>query len=513
MTSGLLAESDAIDRFLDRLWGRTGLRLIFVLVAGGQTIGWTMAAIAEILVARYLGMPTSGVMSVLAWSAGILVASAVVTLTICARVARPLTTISANSSAAQQQRAETVTDPVLNACFAVLGLLVIPAHLVLFVLAFHPDIPTLVLLIIGGAELALVIAWLALMMVPSCGRVIRSRVQTVTGRKVPVLTKWKVRSRMVYAIAPPALAGSSLGMLLFVQPSVPPEQLLVRVLGMTAVILFFLSVGAPLFTRSVTLPLRELTAGTERLKRADFSTPVPELASDEFGVLARTLNEAMRGVAERRRLAIEVRESRARIVTASDESRRRIERDLHDGAQQYLVLMELKLGLLKRAAEDNPALRALADEMSADLAHALAELRDLAHGLYPAVLESDGLPAALRDAAQRSPLRAKVDSDGVGRLSSEIEAAVYFCCLEAMQNAAKHGGDGASLTVTLGRDDGRLTFAVSDDGVGYDAGTRGASHGLQNMADRIGALGGELTIESTPGTGTTVSGWVPMESP
>jgi signal transduction histidine kinase len=315
---------------------------------------------------------------------------------------------------------------------------------------------------------------------------------------------------MIFAITPPALAGSSLGMLLFVEPSVPPEQLLVRVMGMTAVILFFLGVAAPLFTRSVTLPLRELTAGTERLTKADFSAPVPELASDEFGVLARTLNEAMSGGAERRRLAIEVRESRARIVTASDESRRQIERDLHDGAQQYLVLMELKLGLLARRIADDPEASAMTAELRSDLSHALAELRDLSHGLYPAVLETDGLAAALRAAGERSPLPVTVESDGLGREASEVEAAVYFCCLEAMQNAGKHAGEGASIAVTLGNSDGRLRFTVADDGRGYNTEALGTSHGLQNMADRIGALGGELTIESTPGQGTTVAGSVPV---
>jgi signal transduction histidine kinase len=198
-------------------------------------------------------------------------------------------------------------------------------------------------------------------------------------------------------------------------------------------------------------------------------------------------------------------------VTASDQSRRRIERDLHDGAQQYLVLMDLKLGLLARGVAEDPKNAALAAELKSDLDNALAELRDLAHGLYPAVLETDGLAAALRAAGERSPLSVSLDSDSVDRAAPDIEAAVYFCCLEAMQNAAKHAGDGATLAIALHARDGQLRFSVTDDGAGYDTEALGVSHGLQNMKDRIGALGGTLTIESAPGEGTTVSGSVPMK--
>ena len=152
---------------------------------------------------------------------------------------------------------------------------------------------------------------------------------------------------------------------------------------------------------------------------------------------------------------------------------------------------------------------AMASEIREDLARALAELRDLAHGIYPAVLASDGLPGALQAAAERSSTPVAVESDGVGRYGQELEAAVYFCCLEALQNAAKHAGEGAKVSVRLSQVDGHVQFEVKDDGRGYDAASVGASAGLQNMADRLGALGGELHIESEPGAGTTVRGSVP----
>jgi signal transduction histidine kinase len=209
----------------------------------------------------------------------------------------------------------------------------------------------------------------------------------------------------------------------------------------------------------------------------------------------------------------EMRASRARIVAASDESRRMVERDLHDGAQQYLVLLQLKLGQARRILETDLSKAAAAvDEAGEELAHALSELRDLAHGIYPAVLESDGLPAALAAAAERSSMPVTVDSDGVGRYPQELEAAIYFCCLEALQNAAKHAGDGAKVSVRLSQDDGQVQFEVEDDGRGYDAAKISPSSGLQNMTDRIGALGGELHIVSVPGAGTTVRGNVPAGS-
>jgi signal transduction histidine kinase len=254
--------------------------------------------------------------------------------------------------------------------------------------------------------------------------------------------------------------------------------------------------------------LVDLRVALARVGSGDYETKLVPVYGDELDDVAAGLNDMVTQIAAHSQ---EMQESRARIVAASDDSRREIERNLHDGAQQYLVLMDLKLGLLSRAVDGDERAAALADDLKADLSHALSELRDLAHGLFPAVLESDGLAAALRAVGERSPLPVTVDSDGVTRLPSEVEAAAYFCCLEAMQNAAKHAGDGASLTVTLGRANGRLTFVVSDDGAGYDAEALGTSHGLQNMEDRIGALGGTLTIESTPGTGTTVSGSVPVE--
>jgi signal transduction histidine kinase len=279
-----------------------------------------------------------------------------------------------------------------------------------------------------------------------------------------------------------------------------------------AMLIFFLG------TQSLISPLDDLMDATRRVRRGDIETPVPIVTTDELGQLAHSFNEMLEGLRERESLLVHnaeltgaLRASLARIVAAADAERRRVERDLHDGAQQHLVLLNLKLGLLERkAAADREFARMVADTRE-DLARALAELRDLAHGIYPAALENDGLLTALAEVADRSPIPAVVEANGTGRYPREIEAAVYFCCLEALQNAAKHAGEGASARIELHDHDGCLNFTVVDDGAGFDARAAGAAHGgLQNMADRIGALGGELRIESASGRGTTLVGTIPV---
>ncbi|WP_051684065.1 histidine kinase [Blastococcus sp. URHD0036] len=206
----------------------------------------------------------------------------------------------------------------------------------------------------------------------------------------------------------------------------------------------------------------------------------------------------------------ELQASRLRIVTAADESRRAIERNLHDGAQQHLVALAVKLGVAAELVDDDPdALRGLLTDLRADVSATIAELRSLAHGIYPPLLRERGLGEALRAAGLRSPLGCRVRDDLPGRLPAEIEAAAYFCCLEAMQNAAKHAGAGAQLEVVVERGEGGLLFEVRDDGAGFDAGPD-TGHGFANMADRVGALGGTLRVESAPGQGTSVRGVVPL---
>ena len=205
---------------------------------------------------------------------------------------------------------------------------------------------------------------------------------------------------------------------------------------------------------------------------------------------------------------VELQESRSRIVAAADASRRQIERNLHDGAQQHLVALAVKLGLARQIAADAPPeVLTLLEELRGDVQTTIQELRDLAHGIYPPLLRDRGLPEALRTAGNRNPLPATVEAELPARYPADAEAAVYFCCLEAMQNAGKHAS-GATLRVEVVAVPTGLQFSVSDDGPGFDADAADLGHGFTNMADRLGAMGGTLTVRSAPGEGTTVSGSV-----
>jgi signal transduction histidine kinase len=208
----------------------------------------------------------------------------------------------------------------------------------------------------------------------------------------------------------------------------------------------------------------------------------------------------------------ELRVSRARIVAAADQSRRQIERNLHDGAQQHLVALAVKLGLARQLLEADPStVGPMLEELRGDAQETLTQLRELAHGIYPPLLMDRGLGEALRAAANRAVLVTDVAAD-VRRYPPDVEAAVYFCCLEALQNAGKHAGEGARITITVEESAGELCFEVSDNGAGFDATSKAVrGHGFVNMADRVGAIGGSLTVESTPGTGTQVRGRLPLE--
>jgi signal transduction histidine kinase len=253
----------------------------------------------------------------------------------------------------------------------------------------------------------------------------------------------------------------------------------------------------PLFIAGVVTPIRDLARATRDVAAGLFDTRVPVAATDQLGDLAQSFNHMLEELAA----------SRIRIVSAADTARRKVERDLHDGAQQRLVLLRLKLNMLER----DPSRIELIKEISTELEQALAELRDLARGIYPAALESEGLAGALQQAATQCTLPTTLDSDGTGRYPPELEAAVYFCCVEALQNAAKYAGEGAHAEMRLHQRNGSLHFEVVDDGAGFDPVSATGSGGLQNMRDRIGALGGTLSIAATPGTGTRIAGSVPVE--
>jgi len=205
--------------------------------------------------------------------------------------------------------------------------------------------------------------------------------------------------------------------------------------------------------------------------------------------------------------------SRARIVVAADAERRRIERNLHDGAQQYLVALGVKVRLLQRLLDRDPGgVREISEELAEDVERSIEALRTLARGIFPMLLGRGGLGPALAEACRRADIRARLQVSSLPRQSAEIEAAVYFCCVEALQNAARHAGPQAQATVRVWLEEAALHFEVADDGVGFANGSTSRGAGLTNMSDRLGALGGSLEVDSAPGTGTRVRGAVPVRA-
>jgi signal transduction histidine kinase len=209
----------------------------------------------------------------------------------------------------------------------------------------------------------------------------------------------------------------------------------------------------------------------------------------------------------------ELRASRQRLVSAQDLERRRLERNLHDGAQQHLVALKVKLGLAELLLGRDPEKAAATlKQLKSDADEALETLRDLARGIYPPLLADKGLVVALESQARKAIVPVSVRADGVGRYSQDVEATVYFCVLEALQNVQKYAGASrVHVRLRANTDPARLTFEVEDDGTGFEAAMARKGAGLTNMNDRMDALGGTVQVISHPGAGTRVVGELPAQ--
>jgi signal transduction histidine kinase len=254
----------------------------------------------------------------------------------------------------------------------------------------------------------------------------------------------------------------------------------------------------------------ELLGALTVTKRAGESlTPVEEKLLDDLAAQAGLVLKNVGLTAELLQRLEELRASRQRLVAAQDEERRRLERNLHDGAQQNLVALKVKLGLAETFAEKDPAkAKELFAQLKADADEALETLRDLARGIYPPLLADKGLAAALESQAHKATLPVSVDAVGIHRYTQDIEAAVYFCVLEALQNVQKYA-QATQAEIRLGERDGVVTFEVEDDGIGFDPGAAKSGSGMTNMADRLDALGGELGLSGGAGA-MKVSGRLPV---
>ncbi|MFN2593040.1 MAG: GAF domain-containing sensor histidine kinase [Candidatus Dormibacteria bacterium] len=280
--------------------------------------------------------------------------------------------------------------------------------------------------------------------------------------------------------------------------------------------------GAPLRVAPIThagnllgLMVVERSAGGEVFGESDEQSLAQLARQIGLALHNSQLDSALQSSLEEvRRQAEELRASRKRIVAAGDAERRKLERNLHDGAQQHLVALAVRIRLVQKLLEgDVDAAQGMLREIGEELKDAVAELRTLAHGIYPPLLMDRGLGEALRAAAQRASLPTSVEADGIGRYPQEVEAAAYFCCLEALQNAGKHAGEGAEARVRLWEEAGALLFEVADDGAGFEPGTRRPGAGFVNMGDRLGSVGGTLDVDAAAGQGVRVRGRLPLEVP
>jgi len=244
-------------------------------------------------------------------------------------------------------------------------------------------------------------------------------------------------------------------------------------------------------------------------RRVDPVTPTEQKLIDDLAHQAGLVLRNVGLAAELRNRVDELRSSRQRLVRAQDEERRRLERNLHDGAQQHLVALKVKLGLAQMLAAASPErARLTVVQLKADADEALETLRDLARGIYPPLLADKGLVAALESQGRKATMPVRVDAEGVERYAQDVEATVYFCVLEALQNVQKYA-KASRVVVRLRGQEGELTFEIEDDGTGFDTATVTRGAGLTNMVDRVEALGGNVDLTSAPGSGTRVSGCVP----
>lgn len=411
--------------------------------------------------------------------------------------------------------------------FVTVGLLA-PFVAVYIVVHRHIPLPTLAPLIvvtdIGVATTAIYIAYSAQTLVRPIMRELRWSAPGELGIDLR-LRRFRVRTVLAFGVTTvfSTLAAYA------IHPVTPlgPSRILSTIGLSVAIGITFTALLSAAVADSVCSPLDDLLAGTRRVVQRDLVTPVPITSVDELGDLAASFNEMLLGLQDREALRArsdslgaslratlaDVRSSQARLLSVADSERQRMERDLHDGAQQSLIFLRLKLGqLIQALPHDRSRSSGLIAELQNDAQHALDQLRDLAHGIYPAALATDGLPGALEELAARTEVPVGVACSGVDRLPPEVEVAIYFCCVEAVSYSAKHASPGGQVRIQLAEESGVLSFRVTHWGADhFDPGEHPESS-LQIMADRIGALGGWLDAFTAPDGATRVVGSVPVEA-
>ena len=506
------SDGGRVQRATARMYARLGSRIAYLVLAGTFVAGLATGLVASVWSIRYLGLSSSEWLHLMAFCVPLGVGAIFLGIYLLRRPFRLILSWSGDDRTperAPEVWTTTVRLPylVITRGAVIASITLVPIVIVLIRVADAPVYSAVAIFVAGvvalGAGLLLIAFCIELVMRPMVEDVAAHLPEGFE----PGADTWRLRTK-AFAPLPVVTFFAALTVGGFVDLADSGALRLTLVIAIALVTVAAAGLVFLVITRSTLDPLDDLLAATRRVRGGDITTKVPVVTADDLGLLAESFNRMLEDL---RRHEDELRASRARVVAAAADERRRVERDLHDGAQQHLVVLGLKLGMVERSAAADPqAVGPLIEELRADLDHALGELRDLAHGIYPPLLDNEGLPGALGEAVQRAAIPATLECDGAGRYPREIEAAVYFCCLEALQNAAKHAGEGARATVELGERDGALRFAIVDDGRGFDPAAVDGSAGVQNMADRIGALGGGLEVSSAPGQGTRVCGTVPL---
>jgi signal transduction histidine kinase len=513
-----------MSRWLDRAYRRLGPGYIPAVVAAAWLAGLAQLPIGVWLEFQYLDASTSEFLRFsVTYAAVVNVALATGVVLSLGYVLPPYRWLRAG------QPAELVPDvwsravrtgfvTITRSALAV-AVIIIPFHAIAAPAILDADTGVVAALCLFAYAI-LVTAWLICQLLVDLAYrpVVRDLASHLPSDLAQTPSGWPLRRKALLSLPIGAFYGAFAAGAFIFDATTPETRLYTALAAAAGVTIVFAGPIAAIATDSILTPIHELIAATKRVARADLSTPVPILTDDELGELAWSFNQMQTDLLDRKtlrdrnaELVDALQNSRARIVAASDEARRKVERDLHDGAQQHFALTDLQLGIADGKLErGEPGAHEAVVAARANLERALVELRDLARGVFPSVLSNQGLGPALREMTEQAVMPVSLETNGTGRYRPELEAAVYFCCLEALQNAGRHGGAGAKATVRVSRAGDELRFEVRDDGRGFDPASVNGSPGLQNMEDRIGALGGEVHVYSAPGEGTTVLGSVPI---
>ncbi|CAM3569557.1 histidine kinase [Smaragdicoccus niigatensis] len=497
--------------FPERFYARFGWKVWPIASAIPWASGLAMTIAGAWNTQRVRAAPVDEYIGLCLWITFTLSIGALLSVVAAIRGCRSLRTLPSNGSEAATAWNTTVALPgrLIKRGVAVIVVWALPCIAIGFFAVYGYDLPMMLWFAFGGLIIPATTLTALAYGVPLLLRAVLADLEPRLDGRTPAAQSLSLRTRLLLFI-PVFSVGTASGAAEWAQPAgAGIDSDTVYSILLTACFAFvFWTPVAVLFAHSLLTPLSDLRAATGRIKKADYTRPVPLVWADELGAVAGSLNDAMGALSERQQMAREVRESRARIVAAADRSRKRIERNIHDGAQQRLVAMALDVRMLQQTAPtmSTDEINAALEQFAESLKESLAELRDLARGLHPAILSTDGLAPALQQLATRAKVPISVTAPP-DRFPEQIETTAYFVAAEALANVAKYAR-ASRATVTAAQEDGRLSIEIADDGVGGASATSGS--GLSGLVDRVAAIGGRLTVDSEIGRGTRIVADLPV---